>query len=159
MTKAERKAQLQAELEELEQEENNGLDVCIAEIMKLPEAKQLQELCFFNQEWEMQVLTEVICDFRVTPFRDKYDGYSWGTVSVNTKEPKGYNIEPFFFEDDIGSVNMQSDMPSLSPEVNQQFKQLRAAEKALQKKATPIAKKHGYSWDDVVDLVCENIQE
>lgn len=160
MTKEEKKAKLRAELEALEKDDNDSLDACVAEIMKIPEIKQIKELCVFNQKWEMQVSAKVECDFWVTPLHGKKDEFSeGGNVYVKIMEPKGYNVEPFFNEDCIGNLGMNNEMSSLSPEVNQQFKELWTAEKALQKKATTIAKKHGYNWDDVVDLISDEIMD
>ena len=150
LTTKQKKAKLQSELKKIEKTEEQRLNACLKEIMKLPEAKEVKRLCIFKQKFEMKVAVTVKCDFSIPAFNSEIDDSCQGGIYVDMKEPKGYNIQPFLDEDGISNAGMggEIDIMTVSPEIYKQFKSLRAAEKDLKEKASQIVEKYGCSFEN-----------
>jgi iron only hydrogenase large subunit-like protein len=115
--------ELKKEAEREEQETKNIVDA----ILKYSEMKELWKLCNFTFKKEVPVTFKVNCDFSFNPFAFGADA---GKIDVQVKEPPKHILFPFV--DDPYSVGSWDDnIWKISPEIDNQFKELMKFKKAF----------------------------
>lgn len=170
--KENRAAELRAELAELEKDENEQYSLCLSEVMKLPEIKQLKKLCTISGKKTITVPIKINYSFIVSPF---IDGSSWfevpggydGWISVEPVLPKEYNINTYCgsTEDEPdgldGSLVYLSKKKCLTPEIRKDLENLKLFQKKLWPKIEKIVKQYNVDFENVLcdlsDMILDQI--
>jgi hypothetical protein len=144
---------LTEELSKLQEAKENSSDEFRAAVKNelSKEIKAIKKLSIFQHDFTVTSVIKVQVDAKVGFCSKNADGWVW----VESVKQNGYNIEPFFGEDCLGNVDMDSlkDFKTISPEIAAQVAELKNATKDFITKVKPIAKKFGIEAIDIeVDL-------
>lgn len=141
---------LTEELSKLREVKENSSDEFRVAVKKglSKEIKAIKKLSVFRHDFTVTSVIKVCVDAKIRFWAENVDGWVW----IDSVKQKGYNIEPFFGEDCLGNVDMDSlkDFKTISPDIAAQVVELKNATKDFITKVKPIAKKFGIAVNDVL---------